>query len=639
MSDDNEDLCAVSTAHRDDANRLHRGMDSDEDESHTDTLPPADAHFAVGDGASLPPENDEEGNTEYKWLLPAAPSEAQLERLQSQLTWRLDEGYGEAVYQLGVRDDGEMLGTDDSTLEASIATLRLLAERAGADICVVARRSRKQAHCAQVLVRRRAGEPHSLLDVRFGISGNVDVGKSTLIGCLTRARLDDARGAARAAIFNHPHEMSTGRTSSVAHHLLGFDSAGHCVNRNDVDQSWGELIERAAKLVTLYDLAGHERYLKTTVRGLSGQMPDYALLLVAANKGVTQMTQEHLALCLALGVPPIVVVTKMDMAPADKLKQTLSDVRHLFNRRGVARMVLRLRDNKDLVRVTELVAQRKSRVVPLFTISCVTGAGLDVLRQFLNLSKPRIDWSERFDEPAEVQIDSIYTVQGAGTVVGGVVVAGCMREAHEHLLIGPDATGAFEPVHVRSIHAKRVPVRSVQAGQSAGFALRKVRRDAVRPGMVLIEARAKPLAHHEFEVDMYVLYHSTTIMRGYAPVVQCLNVRQCARLIDMKRVPNDSAPEATVDDSNDGSERSAAAATLDAIRTGSHALCRFRFLYRAERLRVGSRVLINEGKTKAFGVISRVFTAEQELGRHALGGRRSRRQQQQQHGGRRRRRK
>jgi len=622
--------------------RDERSADDDiEETENVLTTAPVDAHFSAAD--SLPPENDDQGNTEYKWLLPSAPSEAQLERLQSQLTWRLDEGYGEAVYLLGVRDDGEMLGTDDATLEASIVTLRSMAERAGADICVVARRVLDDACCAQVLVRRRAAAPHSQIDVRFGISGNVDVGKSTLIGCLTRSMLDDARGSARSAVFNHPHELSSGRTSSIAHHLLGFDSAGQCANRADVDQSWGELIQRSAKLVTLYDLAGHERYLKTTVRGLSGQMPDYALLLVAANKGVTQMTQEHLALCLALGVPPLLVITKIDMAPPDKLKQTLQEVRDLFSKRGIKRMVLRMRDANDLAKVADLIAQRKSRIVPLFVISCVSGAGLDLLRQFLNLSKPRIDWSERADEPAEVQIDSIYYVQGAGTVVGGMVVAGRMREAHEHLLLGPDSSGRFEPVHLRSIHAKRVLVRAVDAGHSAGFALRKVRRDSVRTGMVLIDARANPTAHLEFEVDMYVLYHSTTIMRGYAPVIQCLNVRQCARLIDMHTVADDAAitplPQSNVPQQSavSGAAVSDAASTrLDAIRTGSHALCRFRFLYRPERLRVGTRVLINEGKTKAFGVISRVFAKEEELGRHALGGRRSRRRHRD--GGRRRRR-
>jgi GTPase len=47
-------------------------------------------------------------------------------------------------------------------------------------------------------------------------------------------------------------------------------------------------------VVTVFDLAGHEKYLKTTVAGMTGQMPDYVLILVGANMGVQRMTKEHL---------------------------------------------------------------------------------------------------------------------------------------------------------------------------------------------------------------------------------------------------------------------------------------------------------------------------------------------------------
>ena len=40
------------------------------------------------------------------------------------------------------------------------------------------------------------------------------------------------------------------------------------------------------QVVTLVDLAGHERYFKTTAYGLTGHLPDYACLIVGANAGV-----------------------------------------------------------------------------------------------------------------------------------------------------------------------------------------------------------------------------------------------------------------------------------------------------------------------------------------------------------------
>ena len=49
--------------------------------------------------------------------------------------------------------------------------------------------------------------------------------------------------------------------------------------------SSADYIARSAKVVTLVDLAGHERYFKTTAYGLTGHLPDYACLIVSANNG------------------------------------------------------------------------------------------------------------------------------------------------------------------------------------------------------------------------------------------------------------------------------------------------------------------------------------------------------------------
>jgi GTPase len=52
-------------------------------------------------------------------------------------------------------------------------------------------------------------------EVRCAVVGNVDSGKSTTLGVLTRGMLDDGRGKARVGLFRHKHELETGRTSSV----------------------------------------------------------------------------------------------------------------------------------------------------------------------------------------------------------------------------------------------------------------------------------------------------------------------------------------------------------------------------------------------------------------------------------------
>lgn len=62
--------------------------------------------------------------------------------------------------------------------------------------------------------------------MRISVVGNVDSGKSTLVGVLTKGILDDGRGSSRLRVFNYPHEITNGRTSSVAQEIMGWDDQG-----------------------------------------------------------------------------------------------------------------------------------------------------------------------------------------------------------------------------------------------------------------------------------------------------------------------------------------------------------------------------------------------------------------------------
>lgn len=60
----------------------------------------------------------------------------------------------------------------------------------------------------------------SRVDLRIATIGNVDAGKSTLVGALTRGCLDDGAGRARSLVFTHAHERETGRSSSVSTQIM-----------------------------------------------------------------------------------------------------------------------------------------------------------------------------------------------------------------------------------------------------------------------------------------------------------------------------------------------------------------------------------------------------------------------------------
>ena len=68
------------------------------------------------------------GNVEYKLKL-LAPSASRFEHLVTQMKWRLREGQGEAIYEIGVADNGFLRGLNDTEMDNSIATLKRMADR------------------------------------------------------------------------------------------------------------------------------------------------------------------------------------------------------------------------------------------------------------------------------------------------------------------------------------------------------------------------------------------------------------------------------------------------------------------------------------------------------------------------------
>ena len=103
------------------------------------------------------------------------------------------------------------------------------------------------------------------------------------------------------------------------------------------------------------------------------------------------------------------------------------------------------------------------RVAPIFRVSSVTGEGLDNLKTFFNLLQPRVP-TGKIDDRAEFTVDDVFSVPGVGTVASGTLISGRVK-AGDVLLMGPDSTGKFEPVQIKSIHRKRLPVTEVMAGQ------------------------------------------------------------------------------------------------------------------------------------------------------------------------------
>lgn len=72
-----------------------------------------------------------------------------------QLKWRLREGHGEAIYEIGVEDSGLLTGLPVEEMADSLETLELMARRLGASTTILRERTVETGRLvAEVLVRK-----------------------------------------------------------------------------------------------------------------------------------------------------------------------------------------------------------------------------------------------------------------------------------------------------------------------------------------------------------------------------------------------------------------------------------------------------------------------------------------------------
>ncbi|KAJ3305308.1 Short integuments 2, mitochondrial [Kappamyces sp. JEL0829] len=518
-----------------------------------------------------------------------------LSALKNLISKKLKSEAGQVLFEVGLEDDGASMDLSVQEYQKCLENIRTAAASLDADATILYERNTStlatsSSHSstaassavsdapntfAHILIRQRPGNVEDLSEVRICVTGNVDAGKSTLLGVLTKNTLDDGRGKARVNLFRFKHELESGRTSSVGTEVMGFDSTGSIVTAGEGKQKLGmeEICTASSKVVTFLDLAGHEKYLKTTVFGMTGCSPDFVMLMIGANAGVIGMTKEHLGLALALQVPVYIVITKIDMCPANVLESTILQLTKILKSSGCRKIPLFINNLGDvLISSGSFISER---VCPIFQVSNVTGEGLELLRTFINLLSNTSQNKYDSQAPAEFQITDTFSVPGVGTVVSGTITSGIIHVG-DTLLLGPDTLGNFVPTVIKSIHRKRVNVPCASAGQSASFALKKVKRAAIRKGMVMLSKSLDPKASFEFDAEILVLYHSTTIKEKYQAMLHCGGVRQTARIVNMDK---------------------------QILRTGDRAIVRFRFLQHPEYIKPGSKVLFREGRTKGVGKV------------------------------------
>lgn len=518
------------------------------------------------------PKEDDFGNKEYKLFIPTS-NEQRLQELATQLKYRLEEGGGEAFYIIGVDNEGSLIGLTKEELEESIKNIEKICTLVNAKI-VYKRivKVKKDRYVAEFLIRiHKSSIP---IQVNVAVMGHVNAGKSTLTGALILGKLDDGNGILRAQVARYLHEIISGRTSSITLRLLGYDDSGNIINRklrDPLDEA--EVTLNSSKVVRLIDLGGHERYLRTTLKGLVGYEVDYVMLVIGADDGLSAMGREHLAIASVLKFPIFAVITKVDKYPEDRISKIINDIKTVLRIPGINRLAMVV-DNEDELS-TAIMAMRTNKVVPIFKVSNVTGIGLDLLSKFLNILQPNP--KKKVDGTPLVYIDETYNVTGVGTVVLGSVVRGKIN-VDDQMLIGPDSKGDFKEVKVKSIQVDHVFIDSVNSGTIATFALQGIEREELRKGMVM--TKGKPKGIKKFKANVIVLHHPTTIKPGYVATIHLYTIRQAARFENISK---------------------------GLLRTGDSAEITLNFLYKPEYVEKGQIFIFREGRTRGLGAIIDVY--------------------------------
>lgn len=205
----------------------------------------------------------------------------------------------------------------------------------------------------------------------MGTAGHIDHGKSTLIKALTGINPDRLQ-----------EEQVRGMTVD-----LGF--------------AWLTLPKGTVGIV---DVPGHHRLVKNMLAGVG--MVDFVLLVIAADDGWMPQTQEHVDILNLYGIKRgLVALTKADLVDEEWLELVQADI-------------------------AERLAATSLRGCPIIPVSGVTGFNLDVLKEAIG---DLLDTLVREEEGADplLWIDRVFTIKGAGTVVTGTLLGGCLEVGME----------------------------------------------------------------------------------------------------------------------------------------------------------------------------------------------------------------
>lgn len=255
----------------------------------------------------------------------------------------------------------------------------------------------------------------------LGTAGHIDHGKTALVRALTGVDTDRL-----------PEERARGIT---------------------IDLGFAPLDLRGGTRLSVVDVPGHERLVRTMVAGATGI--DVVLLVVAADEGVMPQTREHLAILDLLQIPAgLIALTKTDLAPdPDWLELLEADVR-------------------AAVRGTVLAD------APILRVSAKTKTGLDALAASLQSLLSEKPSRPDLNRP-RLPIDRVFSMPGFGAVVTGTLTDGALALGDEVEILPSEQKGRVRGLQTHKKKEDRAAPGSRTAVNISGIAAEKIQRGEV----------------------------------------------------------------------------------------------------------------------------------------------------------------
>jgi elongation factor 1-alpha len=511
-------------------------------------------------------------------------------KLIAQLKLITSEGEGKLV--IGIEDlhgkHWEIYGLTHEEMETSEEVLHTLCQTAGIEILEQTVNKTPKGLVASFTLARLV-TPKVPETLGINLVGRVNSGKTTLAGVLIQCRLDNGSGLARAPFLTFPQEVRRGQTADLHVAFAAVDEKDKFMPMPaPLDKGKrARIFDKAHRIITIFDAPGHQEYAKTMIRSVLGASAQYCAVLVPCldeqklamaeeqRSGILRLddiTREHLLLASNQQLPLIVIINKIDGCKEKILQQVRELVFDTI--KEIGHVPLRITTSDDISIIYREISNRV--VVPVFEVSCVTGQGLDLLRETLAKLPTRVP-DELVEKPAFAYIDKVYRgVRGTNVVITGTVHEGIFKPGQK-VLCGPDKDGKFMKGSIGSIEVFKKRVQRVKAGDVFGFNIKRIPPEKVRRGQIVCDEDALAQPCQTFDATIIVTRHPTRIRIGYEPVFHCQTIQQ-----------------PVIFEKIFGKEY---------LVVGDVARVRMTFKKGPEVLRVGARIVTREANTRCIGSV------------------------------------